>query len=841
MKKNVDFEEILKSVQKPGRYTGEEWNIKKKNPDKVKVKVALAFPDTYELGMSYLGHKIIYHSLNKHPWILAERVYAPWIDFENVLREKETPLYSLENKIPLHEFDIIGFSLLYELNYSNVLTILDLGKIPLFSAQRDINHPLVIAGGPAAANPEPVSEFFDFFLIGDGEKAFIDIIDRYLSEKDKARTKKSLLKSMTQIRGVYVPAFYKPYSPADSKLLAERPDEDVPPRIKKNSVRSFEKKYVPFDQMVPNIKTIFDRISVETSRGCAQNCRFCQARSIYFPIRNKNPEMVEEEVIENLNSSGYEEAALSALSVGDYPCLNEMVVRLMEEFDKKKISLSLSALRPEFLSESMAESITKVKKTGFTIVPEAGTDRLRKVINKKLKEGDIFEAVSSAFSKGWRKLKLYFMVGLPTEKKEDLEGIIKLVEEIIRLGYKVLNKPPQINLSVSSFIPKPHTPFQWLRMNHREELEEKHSFIRKRLKKYGFVWFKDHPIKSSVLEGVFSRGDKRLNSVLYRAWKNGARFDGWSDLFDFSIWKRAFRQEGLDYHIYLSSLPQKGVLPWDHIDIGIKKSYFIQELAQAFQEAWTENCDQRDCQKCRGCSFPGFSNDIECPDISRKSLSKYQVGQKTNKTRRYRLFYEKKGLAKYLSHNDLNHIIQRTLRRAGVQVKLTQGFHPKMQISYPPALALGMQGKEEVLEFRSEYLFENNPFISHINQYFPKGIQALWIEKVGRDRPSLSKDIERIVYSLDLNNQALRKAIKERIGSKTLNAEEAFQFMKTSLDRESMEHFRRVYLDKKHNKIMLDFMFSPNKAVRIKPIIKKILEVEYPHFLIIREKIKFNS
>jgi len=839
--KDDDIERILRSVQKPGRYTGGEWGIRKKDPGKVKIKVALAFPDIYEVGMSYLGHRILYHVLNSQPSVGAERVYAPWIDFESALREKEIPLYSLENKTPLYDFDIIGFSLLYELNYSNILTILDLGKIPLFSKQRDLGNPLVIAGGPAASNPEPVSDFFDLFLIGDGEKAFIEIIDRYLELKGKGQDRENILRSMTKIQGVYVPSFYRPFVPSNSKLLAEKAEGDVPARVKKNVVRSFEEENIPSRRIVPNIKTIFDRVSVEVARGCAQNCRFCQARSVYFPIRNKNPKMVVKEVMESLDSTGYEEASLSSLSVGDYPGLDRIVTLLMNEFDKKKISLSLSALRPKFLTDEVAESIIKVKKTGFTIVPEAGTERLRRVINKKLKEEEILDAVSSAFSKGWRKIKLYFMVGLPTEKKEDLEGIVNLIERIIRSGYQILKKSPQINLSVSSFIPKPHTPFQWVRMNSAEELRDKQDFLRKRLKRYSFVRFKEHPIESSVLEGIFSRGDRRLNSVLFRAWKKGARFDGWSDVFDFSIWEKSFKEEGLGSERYLSSFSQKAILPWDHIDIGIKKSYFLRELKNAFDERWTENCDKLDCRKCRGCSFPGTVNEVDSTEIPLKSLSEYQSGKKALRPLRYRLYYRKEGPAKYLSHNDLIHIIQRSIRRAGFQVELTQGFHPKMKISFPPALALGMEGKGEVLEFRSECLFKSGLFVSRVNNFFPAGVKAVWLEKVKQATPSLSRDIGSMVYSFDLKQRDLQDSLRNRMGQKTKDLSAAFAFIKNALEEEEIPDLSEVRFDDKQGKILLVFLFSPGRAVRLKPIVERVFGVDYPNFITTREKINFKS
>ncbi|MBD3413754.1 MAG: TIGR03960 family B12-binding radical SAM protein [Candidatus Aminicenantes bacterium] len=835
------LEKLFKSVQKPGRYLGEEWNVIKKDPEEVKLKIALVFPDTYEVGMSYLGQKILYWVLNKHPDILAERVYAPWPDFESALRKERIPLYSLESKIPLYDFDILGFSLLYELNYSNILTILDLGHIPLLSGQRDSRSPLIIAGGPAASNPEPVSDFFDLFVIGDGEQVFIKLAENYLQRKKESQSKSSILKALAQIKGVYVPVFYRTHQLPGSKLLVREPAGNVPSKVKKNVLLEFDSKHLPSEPIVPNISPIFDRISVETTRGCAQNCRFCQARNIYFPVRNKDPGMVMEEMIGNLNSTGYEEASLSALSVGDYPDLEATIDFLMTKLSTKNISLSLSALRPKFLTDEMAENITKVKKTGLTIVPEAGTERLRKVINKKLKEQEIFDAMSAAFSKGWRKIKMYFMVGLPTEREEDLQGIVDLIERIIRLGYQIMNKPPQINLSVSSFIPKPHTPFQWVKMNTMKELKYKHEFLRKKMNKYGFVWLKEHSVENAVLEGIFSRGDQRLNPVLLRAWTEGARFDGWTDQFDFSIWKKSFDKENLDPQDYLSSLSQSSVLPWDHIDIGVKKSYLKKELKEAFKEKWTESCESRDCQSCRGCSFPGNQNRIGLSRIPPVSLSENRCFQKADKENRYRFFYSKQGPAKYLSHKDLSQIIPRSFRRAGIQVRYSQGFHPKMHLSFPPALGLGMEGREEVLEFRSHYQFPNKRFVKQANHFFPKGIRALRIEKISADRPSLSKDINGVCYSLDLNKESVQAAFKKKTHLKKVAPGEALEFLKKVINQNGQEHLKAMELDEKKQKIWFEFLFSPSRGIGLKPMFKTLLGIEYPNFALTREKFIFKS
>jgi len=838
------LEEILKEVEKPGRYLGGEWNEIRKNPSRVKVKVALVFPDLYEVGMSYLGQKILYFLLNDNPNILAERVFVPWIDFEQKLRSEKKPLYSLENKIPLAQFDILGFSLLYELNYSNILTILDLGHIPIFSSERSSNYPLVIAGGPAACNPEPVADIFDLFLVGDGEEAFLEIIRKYMLLKKESKEKVPLLKEMDEIKGVYVPSLYKPYLPKGSHLLAVRPEQGSPASIKKRVFYPFQDAPFPEKIVVPNIKVIFNRVSVEVARGCPQKCRFCQASSVYLPARVKNPSSVVDNILNSLRLTGYEDTSLAALSISDYPYLNGTVEIFMEQLAKKKISLSLPSLRPKGLSSEVAKNIIKVRKTGFTLVPEAGTERLRRVINKKLEDDDIREASQNAFSQGWRLLKLYFMVGLPTEKDEDLEGIVSLVQEVIRIGHRILKSAPQINLSVSSFIPKPHTPFQWLRMEEESTLRKKYGYLRSRLKRYPFVKFKRHPLKDSILEAVFSRGDRKLNTVLYKSWKGGARFDSWNDLFNFQIWEDAFKQEHLDYNLYLSSIENDVQLPWDHIDTGVKKSYLIEELNRALREEYTPSCMDDKCGTCQGCSFPHLL-EREFPEkIKITSSSEKTFGEETETEFCYRVFYSKLQSARFLSHMDINTIIQRTFRRAGIHVVHSKGFHPKILISYPAALPLGMEGKAECFEFKSRFLFKEDKFISRMNKYLPLGVQILRLERRETANISLNKEIETLVYSVDLKSQEIKSAVGDR-NEKKISSSKRYEKIEELVDvfraKTPNEFIQKAVVDRKKGKLFLHLKYSLQKNIRAQDIAEDIFKIKKPAYVMAREKIVFQE
>lgn len=834
-----ELEDILQKVEKPGRYLGGEWNAVKKDPDRVLVKVALAFPDLYEVGMSYLGQKILYHILNSQPHILAERVFAPWPDFDRELRAQKMPLFSLENKIPLSRFDIIGFSLLYELNYTNILTMMDLGHIPLFSAERDLNFPLVIAGGPAAFNPEPMADYFDLFMIGDGEEAVLEIIQSYSALKKETRDKDVVLRELANIKGVYVPSLYEPYKTNNIPLLAVEPKEKRPARIMKRVLFPFEKAPFPEDIIVPHIQVIFDRVAWEVARGCPQNCRFCQASSIYFPVRVKSPAQVITGIMNSLHSTGYEAVSLASLSVSDYPYLEGVIRSLMKELEKRKVSLSLPSLRPKGLTSEVVENILRVRKTGFTLVPEAGTERLRTVINKCLGNDEIWEAAENAFSKGWKRLKLYFMIGLPTEREEDLLGIVDMVKEILRIGKRLLRKAPQINLSISSFIPKPHTPFQWLRMEAQDILQAKYEFILSYLKKYSAVRLKRDSLERSVLEGVLSRGDRRLNTVLHRAWESGARFDSWNDMFRFSIWEKAFESERMDYREYLSELDRESVLPWDHIDTGLTKKLLLEELEKGLKGIPTPSCSERDCAVCQGCSLSKFHQGEMDESAAGVWKDTPALGKWTEKKQKYRASYRKKSRARYLSHMDLNNLIQQGFRRAGVSVHYSQGFHPKMAISYAPALPLGMAANSEWLEFKSPYIIAEDEFVSRINRFIPEGIEFFELRRLGDADPSMNRQIRGFIYSLDLQNEKVVAAVESLTSE--FNGEESYYNLVKKLAGEFSRNFRgdsleKITVDETGGKLLLFMKNVPGKGEKAQDIVRAILGLENPVYFMTREQ-----
>jgi radical SAM family uncharacterized protein len=835
---------ILPRVEKPGRYVGGEWNEIRKDPARVRTKVVLAFPDVYEIGMSYLGQKILYALLNKDRDLLAERVFAPWPDFERELRSAGIRLTSLENGIPLREFDIVGFSLLYELNYSNVLTILDLGGIPLRSAERAEADPLVIAGGPAAFNPEPVADIFDLVFLGDGEEGFPEIVRAAADMRRRSVPRRTMLRELARIDGVYVPSLYRPEAVEGSPLVVPRPNRDAPAVIRKRQLRDFAESFFPEKIVVPSLRVVFDRVAIEAARGCPQNCRFCQASSLYFPHRPRDPAFICKTALRSLRQTGYEDASLSALSIGDHPHLEETVRCLMDEFSREKISLSLSSLRPGKLSRDLVQNILKVRKTGFTLVPEAGTERLRAVINKKLDGREIREALTFAFEGGWKLVKLYFMVGLPTETEADLAGIVDLVRESLELGRAILGSYPRIHVSLSSFIPKPHTPFQWVGMDDEAVLIEKQAYVRSELRRHKSVEFKAHSIGTSVLEAVFSRGDRRLGRVLFEAWKRGARFDGWDDKLDTAAWKDAFEVEGVDFRDYLNPLPREAVLPWDHLSSGLRKSHLARELELALRGEPSPSCLERACGECGGCDTRAWKKPPRTAKIGPYPGPPAPAGEPGDETLRYRAVYSKRGKARYLSHIDLIHVVQRSFRRAGIEVRKTEGFHPKMDLSYGPALPLGMEALREVLEFCSARRLEEAEFLARVNKSLPPGIRFLGFERVDAGSPSLHNAMDRLVYSLDWKNEDVSRAweAKSRAGegdrpptltSRVLKA--ALGGFKSSLPEGAAVLDFRI----SGRRLIINLPISPAKGFRAQDIVRDVFGIEDPVFLIRRDDIVF--
>lgn len=597
----ADYEELLRFVDKPGRYVGNERGAVRKDPSAVALRFALAFPEVYEIAQSHLGLQILYDLLNRRTDVFCERAYAPWVDMETQLRRHDLALASLETRTPLHRFDIVGFSLQYELTYTNILTMLELGRIPLLARERDGRHPLVIAGGPCAFNPEPIADFLDAVVLGDGEEAIHDLVDAVLAWD--RRDRHELLTRLSRIEGIYVPARFTPTYHPDGRIAAIVPEDATRPVVRKRVVRDLNTVPLLGRQLVPTMDIVHDRVALEVMRGCVKGCRFCQAGYIYRPLRERDPQALLAHTERLLKESGYEEVSLLSLSTGDYSCINPLLAQLMDRVAPQRIALSLPSTRVDALDPHLLNEIKRVRKTGFTLAPEAGTQRLRDVIQKEYREEELVQAADLIFHLGWRSLKLYFMLGLPTETEDDLRGIVTLAR---RVSAKGGHRHP-VTASVSTFVPKPHTPFQWAPQVSIAETEARQTLLRRELghHRLGFKW---HDARLSYLEGVFSRGDRRLGAVLLAAHRLGCRFDGWSDQCRFDLWRRAFADTNTDPDWYLRRRTLDEALPWDHLDSGVSKPYLRRELAAAFARTLTPDCSIERCTYCGACDFTSVRN-----------------------------------------------------------------------------------------------------------------------------------------------------------------------------------------------------------------------------------------
>jgi radical SAM family uncharacterized protein len=591
------LERILPKVTRPARYTGREWNSIVKDWDQVGVKVALAYPDIYEVGLSNLGLMILYDILNREDDILSERVYAPWVDMEEAMRQAGIPLFSLESRRPLDQFDIVGFSLPYELNYSNVLNMLGLAGIPPLAAERDNDAPLIIGGGSGTYNPEPLADFFDLFVIGEGEEVLLELVRAYGEwKKEGGGGKGVFLRRAALIDGIYVPSLYDvSYHPDGTVAGIEPLVPEARPTITKRVVATLPP--APTRLIVPYIQAVHDRAMIEIQRGCTQGCRFCQAGVIYRPLRERPPEEVLTTVDEILESTGYDEIALVSLSSTDYSQIELLMQELTSRNRDEPIAISLPSLRTDSFSVELAKMLQERRKTGLTFAPEAGSQRLRDAINKKVSEKDLLDTAEAAYSSGWHRIKLYFMVGLPTETMEDVAAIIDLVKKVGAVGRRHRGRKAQVSVSVATFIPKPQTPFQWMPLLNEASLEERLALLRKGLRGKG-IRFSWHDPQSSLLEAAISRGDRRLGQVIHRAWQLGARFDAWNEVLDMGLWEQAFGDVGLDPDFYARrERPLDEVLPWAHIDTGVKIEFLASECENGLKGETTLDCRER-CLNC---------------------------------------------------------------------------------------------------------------------------------------------------------------------------------------------------------------------------------------------------
>lgn len=606
------LKEILLQVEKPARYIGNEINMVVKKPEDVDTRIAFCFPDVYEVGMSHLGLQILYYFFNRRSDTYCERCFAPWYDMEEKMRENNIPLFALETGDELKKFDFVAFTLQYEMSYTNIINMLDLAGIPIWSKDRGETDPLVIAGGPCAYNPEPLADIVDIFYIGEGEVSYDEFLDLYKEVKNNGGTKEEFLEKCLKIEGIYVPKFYDVEYKENGEIASFTPNNPNAPKvIKKVIVKDMDTAFYPEKQLVPLIETVHDRVTLEVFRGCIRGCRFCQAGYVYRPVREKSCNKLLGLADSLLKNSGHEEISLTSLSTGDYRKFEELANGLIDNYAKDSVSISLPSLRIDAFSLDLMEKVQAVRKSGLTFAPEAGTQRLRDVINKGITEEEILNGCALAFSGGWTRVKLYFMVGLPTETDEDLLGIVKLANAIVEKFFEIpkeerKGRPISVTVSSACFVPKPFTPFQWTAQSTVEEFMRKQKFVKTSMNRKQ-VKYNYHEPELSSLEGVLARGDRRVGKVIHRAWQLGAKFDGWTELFKYDAWMQAFEDTGVSKEFYANrERSYDEILPWDHISIGVTKDFFINEMEKAKAETVTPNCRK----KCAGCGAAQFGGGV---------------------------------------------------------------------------------------------------------------------------------------------------------------------------------------------------------------------------------------
>ncbi|NRA35843.1 MAG: TIGR03960 family B12-binding radical SAM protein [Polyangiaceae bacterium] len=811
------YADFLQDVEKPTRYTGEEHGSRRKDWDDVGIRICLAFPEIYDIGMSHLGFRILYKLLNDDSRILAERCYAPWVDMHEKLVEHGQLLLSLESARPLRDFDVVGFSLQFELTYTNILSMLDLGGIPLRSANRGENDPLVIAGGPVATHAEPIAPFIDAFVIGDGEKLAAEICVSWKQMQTDGVPRAERLRRLADMGGIYVPVLYDTQLESDTGFaVVVKPDSSAPFPVERHIVPNLDEYPFPDDGPVGGPEAIFDRMSIEVARGCTEGCRFCQAGMIYRPVRERDPKQVIDTVERALKNSGQDEVSLTALSTADVSSISPMIKRLVEKTAPERVSLGVASLRAYGLADDLLDDMRRVRAQGLTFAPEAGTQRMRDVVNKNVTEAQLMDTAERTFSRGFDKMKLYFMIGLPTEEEEDVRGIVTVGKNALRVGKRV-GKPGRANVtvSVSTHVPKPHTPFQWCAMDSLDDIRQKQSMLRDEARDMRALKVKTHNSRTSVLEGVLARGDRSLADAVEHAYLGGATFDSWEERSRLDLWEAAFEKFGIDPDIFLGTIPVGARLPWDHIDVGLEEGFLAREYKKALRSRLSPPCGKAlkmfihhtnveeaendkkrlvcyDCGvacdmgkmrskrvlflKDLGAETPGQRADLSArpelsgaadvstqPDIDRavpqedkNGPERYRPPRPGSPPERWRIRFEKTGATALLGHLDLMRELPRVIRRSGVQIAYSQGFKPKPSMSFGPALSLGVASLGEYLDIKLIDAPSAELFEEALNRVTPAGLRITGVAKLDERDPNVNRLISgaHIVVAFDRSSIA---------------------------------------------------------------------------------------
>ena len=736
---------------KPARYTGGEFNSVVKNFDETSCRIVLALPDVYEVGMSNLGLAILYSILNRRADTLCERVYAPWTDAEKIFREEKIFLFALESKRSVRDFDFLGFSLQYEMIYTNVLNMLDLAKISLHSSERGDDEPFIIGGGPCVYNVEPVADFFDFFIVGEAEEVFGEVVEEFISWKNSGKVggRKNFLRKLLNVEGIYVPSFYEPLYSGE-KFLGMKISDGAPKKILKRLVKNFDATPTVEKPVVPFMEIVHDRAMLELFRGCSRGCRFCQAGMTYRPVRERREETLRKIARRLIDSSGWDEISLTSLSSADYSCLSRLIDDLQNDFRNEKVSFSLPSLRVDSFSIELAEKVQSVRKSGLTFAPEAGTQRLRDVINKNVTEENLLAACGAAFAKGWRAVKLYFMMGLPTETDEDIAGIADLAKKVAALKRGV-----KVTISVACFVPKPWTPFQWFGQISEAEFERRQQFLKSLItdKAITYNW---HNAKLSVLEGALARGDRRLSKVIEAAWRSGAKFDGWSDLFKSEVWAAAFKACGINPKNF--SERERSFwepLPWEHTSPGVDKNFLLNEWEKSQAGETTRDCRRTSCTGCGVCMNLG----ARVVDFDKEKIFSseeiFSSAQKIFFPTKYRAQIRKGAEISVLSHLDYMNVFMRALLRSKLPAAWSEGFNPHLKVSFATALAVGVTSDCEYVDFELTAPVGAFEVAKRLNAQLPKGAEIVRLKKLrGKSKPVMSL--------VDLSRYEIRLPFEEK-------------------------------------------------------------------------------